>query len=567
MTAILPLDRRLAQVAGETISFPESYDEWLTWYDRREKAYLHDPYDLLESKAWRLFRAFDPNGDVIAETRRITRDIQHVVDAGATAISGGRQRLDAAGDSALQAAADAVWKRSDWARWRGVWAKWCANMGRAGIEAVRTDGREDKTALVVRDPRSYRVTYDQTTGSEIERVVISITFWEPEQIDPALGILLAGESVPHTYVRVLDRENIAVYLDGDLVEEESGPHRLGEVPFVNCIALPHNDSEHGLWVGHGMDSALAFYDSVQTQVGAIGNRFADPQLVGRGVRFGEGSEVSRFGRMIGIPAEASVSYLEPSFTQLQHLLASAQEARLAARESLPEFIFAGAGANSSGEALRLRADAFVAKYVEIRSRLYPALARATDYATHMDARTPYDRDSDRLTVDADPVLRPDAAAELAALESADKLQAISAADKVRGVQRLGLIPADVDPDAYAAELEDRGADRALQFFGAASDDADTASRVVDPTLPQDAPPVATSPADEPAANTALNGAQVGAARNIITAVAAGELPRETGVQMLVSFFNLPAPVAEAVMGAVGRSFVPASAEAHSEGEE
>ena len=60
-----------------------------------------------------------------------------------------------------------------------------------------------------------------------------------------------------------------------------------------------------------------------------------------------------------------------------------------------------------------------------------------------------------------------------------------------------------------------------------------------------------------AADTALNGAQVSAATQIVAQVAAGGLPRDAGVSMLVEFFNIPKPSAERVMGTVGRSFKPA----------
>ena len=195
-------------------------------------------------------------------------------------------------------------------------------------------------------------------------------------------------------------------------------------------------------------------------------------LIGKGVRFGEGSDVTRFGRMVGIPETADVKLLEPTFSQIAQLLKAAQEARLAARESLPEFIFAGAGANASGEALRLRGAAFVSKYEEIRSRVYADLARVTEYAVRMDERAAYDEDGDALTIEASPVLQPDLDAELSALERADKIGAITRADKVRYLQRLGMLRADLDPDAYAAEIEDRTADRALQFFGAAAAEGD-----------------------------------------------------------------------------------------------
>ncbi len=52
----------------------------------------------------------------------------------------------------------------------------------------------------------------------------------------------------------------------------------------------------------------------------------------------------------------------------------------------------------------------------------------------------------------------------------------------------------------------------------------------------------------------MNGAQVQAAQGIVQSVAKGELPRDTGVAMLVQFFNMPEDAAEKMMGEVGRSF-------------
>ena len=54
--------------------------------------------------------------------------------------------------------------------------------------------------------------------------------------------------------------------------------------------------------------------------------------------------------------------------------------------------------------------------------------------------------------------------------------------------------------------------------------------------------------------TALNGAQVQAAQGIVQAVADNMLPRQSGVEMLHSFFNMPIDTAEDIMGDVGRSF-------------
>jgi hypothetical protein len=72
--------------------------------------------------------------------------------------------------------------------------------------------------------------------------------------------------------------------------------------------------------------------------------------------------------------------------------------------------------------------------------------------------------------------------------------------------------------------------------------------------PEESVAAAATSAGVPASAVALNGAQVQAAQGIITSVAKGELPRGTGVQMLVQFFNMAPDAAEALMGDVGGSF-------------
>lgn len=57
-----------------------------------------------------------------------------------------------------------------------------------------------------------------------------------------------------------------------------------------------------------------------------------------------------------------------------------------------------------------------------------------------------------------------------------------------------------------------------------------------------------------AQDSALNGAQVASALSIVQAVAQGQLPRDTGVNMLVEFFYMPNDAAERVMGSVGAGF-------------
>lgn len=67
-------------------------------------------------------------------------------------------------------------------------------------------------------------------------------------------------------------------------------------------------------------------------------------------------------------------------------------------------------------------------------------------------------------------------------------------------------------------------------------------------------PVAAAGTADKAQDTALNGAQVTAALDIVAKVAARELPRATGIGMLKMFFNLDDASAEQAMGPVGASF-------------
>ena len=59
-------------------------------------------------------------------------------------------------------------------------------------------------------------------------------------------------------------------------------------------------------------------------------------------------------------------------------------------------------------------------------------------------------------------------------------------------------------------------------------------------------------------NTALNGAQVASMVDVVKAVAAGELPRETGVAILEVSFPITAEQANKIMGEVGKGFTPKS---------
>ena len=71
-------------------------------------------------------------------------------------------------------------------------------------------------------------------------------------------------------------------------------------------------------------------------------------------------------------------------------------------------------------------------------------------------------------------------------------------------------------------------------------------------------PVAGDPADPKVQDTALNGAQVTSMLEIVTAVASNQIPRSTGVQMLMLAFQMSAAEAEKLMGETGAGFTPAA---------
>lgn len=72
--------------------------------------------------------------------------------------------------------------------------------------------------------------------------------------------------------------------------------------------------------------------------------------------------------------------------------------------------------------------------------------------------------------------------------------------------------------------------------------------------PSAAPTGAVGAGAEDVQKTALNGAQVTSASEIVAQVARKELPRDSGVAQLMVFFNITAQDADRVMGSVGKTF-------------
>jgi len=152
----------------------------------------------------------------------------------------------------------------------------------------------------------------------------------------------------------------------------------------------------------------------------------------------------------------------------------------------------------------------------------------------------------------------DAAEEVVA--SAEAIRALLAGDVPAATRRV--LEAVAESLAEAAGY--LGAGPMVEAEVEISDEEDDAmpeTETPDTAAPEESVAAAATSAGVPASAVALNGAQVQAAQGIITSVAKGELPRGTGVQMLVQFFNMAPEAAEALMGDVGGSFTITAPEA------
>jgi len=148
-----------------------------------------------------------------------------------------------------------------------------------------------------------------------------------------------------------------------------------------------------------------------------------------------------------------------------------------------------------------------------------------------------------------------------------RVEALRLFDDSLTEQDAAAMLAEIDTMNKARELEHEAAEEAdVQEEGDAQTSEEEMAPIAeeqmtaDTAAPADSVAAAATAAGQPASAVALNGAQVQAAQGIITSVAKGELPRATGVEMLVQFFNMDPAAADTLMGTVGGSFVIATPE-------
>lgn len=157
-------------------------------------------------------------------------------------------------------------------------------------------------------------------------------------------------------------------------------------------------------------------------------------------------------------------------------------------------------------------------------------------------------------------------------ESAEIRKATAEADmfwRDLGVPKEALLRSHFRPDGFVADLEldveavlaEMGGEEAGEReHEAVTAESEAATREAEMTAAKAAAEMERGSAPEEAKDpqTALNGAQVTSMLEIITSVADGTIPRQTGVMILSAAFPLDVAQAEAIMGEVGGTFVPSA---------
>lgn len=77
-----------------------------------------------------------------------------------------------------------------------------------------------------------------------------------------------------------------------------------------------------------------------------------------------------------------------------------------------------------------------------------------------------------------------------------------------------------------------------------------------PIVPSQAPPVVDQPETQDVQKTVLNGAQVSSLVEVVSQVSLEQIPRESGVQIIMRAFNMEKSEAESLIGPAGKSFEP-----------
>ena len=546
-------------VDAVAIRSPQTREEAEREWIRRRTVYRMESYRWLDIERLNLFVHVDEEGKVCAVTRRIHTDIRYCVNVDAACIAAGSLSIQVdpkrSEEEGRAEEAREVWAASGMDEAVLRWATNYASQGLGWIEPVRRD--DGAAVLVWHTPETVPPVWD-ATGTRMTRAVIAFDFFADPEVEVRTGAVRSGAK--RRYVKVYTEKDVNTYIDGALVAEESGPHQLGRVPLVRVAYHADGDGSIPSWSGSGMEPALAIVDSAATQLTVVGARHASPIMLGIGLRVGSDGDVTGAGKTLGIPRDTDLKWLEPVLNGLATVLDNATARLEAIRATMPQFLFAGAGANASGEALVMLTTAFTLHIAPLRRSFYSALSTALSMAAAIKADRPWSQADDVLTVTGDEPIKGDRAALVSTLLTLVDAGLLRRADAVRALQAIDLIP-EGKPEEYAAALDaeveaGRAADmsRAKELLGK----GDPAQADADQAPAQDTPDPAAAPA-EAIADTALNGAQIQAAKELVLEVAAGRYPRDAAAGLLRRGYQLDDAGAEDLLGSAGRGFKPSDA--------
>jgi len=487
MAVVTYLSRGLAAstTLSDPFAWPGSEEAWGERYQFLLDAFHGENYTAAMIKSLQLFRALDENGEIIAQTRRLYRDRQFLIEVATDALAICQltlQPTEGTPEADVQLARD-IWARSEMAAKGDDIGQQAAIYGDIFLEPFRNNPQQPyDVEIASHDARTVYIEYDPTRGRRIDRATITHEIAGIADVDAYGNVTEIGAStryqrylLPDTLQQVVTSFSAASEQREPTIESDAEPlpHGLGVTPLVHGrFTTSPEQPEHSLPVTHGFDRPEAEVNSLASQISAIGDRYGNPKLFIKGVKVSADSQISLFGRIINIfggskeiLAASDAKYLETSLAGVGEIRDQMESLIASVRLTYPEFMFSGSTANLSAEALRLLTTRYETKYNAIRRRIYGALEKCLAMGVAMEQGRPYDPTRHPVTLLGPPLLPADVLARLAELEAAQRLGSISRVDVVRRTQALGLVDPEADPEDYAAQLDADAAARAPMIGG------------------------------------------------------------------------------------------------------
>jgi hypothetical protein len=436
--------------SAATDPYPADETKWARRFTWLRSSYLGTAYESVDHRALSLFRAEDEAGNDIAVTDRIIRDVQHVVNVDKHAIAKPLS-LEARRDAGRVEEGEGVWRRSRMQQHLGEWALNYCMLGEVVLEAS-VDPTTGKSRIYAHNPAHCMTEYTPDGTRLLKLTVITST----------IGV----DNMLRKHHRVLTEDAFESWEEDP--RSETGrrdyvrtPHSLGVVPAVHPKFEAFGSPHHGLSAQHALARPIGSVDSLIAQIGAITKRSASPILEISGIPTGQAwiQKLGLLGRVLELGTgkrdsiQPQARYVEPVFGAIASTWQMTRELLAETRATVPEFLFAGSGANTSGYALDLRADAWRLKAEGFRGSFYDALAEVTQLAAMLDDRAAFDLDDSWYRIKAPPVLPIDKGRHIQIITSADAMGALREVDKVRALQALDVVDPEIDADAYVALLK------------------------------------------------------------------------------------------------------------------